>query len=304
MGKTAFLFSGQGAQHVGIGRELYETYASVRALFDATEEYRPGTLHQMFDGSEAELQQTENTQPCLYLADMAAALALKECGLMPEAVAGFSLGEIPALAFAGVYDATTGFRLACARGSYMAASAGKHDATMAAVVKLSDETVERLCAAYPHVYPVNYNCDGQIAVAGDRAELEQFYQDVAAAGGRSVPLKVSSGFHSPFMDEAAQHFHAYISNISFCEPVLPVYANRTAQPYGSDVRTLLYEQINHPVRWAKTMQALSAEGFDTFIECGAGAVLRRLATKNLPECRAYAVEDLSGIEKLRTEGLL
>ena len=144
MGKTAFLFSGQGAQHVGMGKELYEAYPSVRALFDAAEEYRPGTLHQMFEGSEEALQQTENTQPCLYLADIAAALALRECGLVPEAVAGFSLGELPALAFAGAYDALTGFRLACARGSYMAAAASQHDATMAAVVKLSDETVEKL----------------------------------------------------------------------------------------------------------------------------------------------------------------
>lgn len=304
MGKTAFLFSGQGAQHVGMGKELYEAYPSVRALFDAAEEYRPGTLHQMFDGSEEALQQTENTQPCLYLADIAAALALRECGLVPEAVAGFSLGELPALAFAGTYDALTGFRLACARGSYMAAAASQHDATMAAVVKLSDETVEKLCAAYPHVYPVNYNCDGQVAVAGERAELEHFYEDVAAAGGRSVPLKVSSGFHSPFMDEAARHFHAYISNINFRQPEIPAYSNRTAAPYGEDVRTLLFEQINHPVRWAKIMQELHAQGFDTFIECGPGSVLRRLAQKNLPDCRAYAVEDASGIDKLREAGIL
>lgn len=304
MGKTAFLFSGQGAQHSGMGKELYENYAAVRVLFDAAEEYRPGTLHQMFEGSEETLQRTENTQPCLYLADLAAALALRESGVLPEAAAGFSLGELPALAFAGACDAVTGFRLACARGSYMAAASAQFDATMAAVVRLSDETVERLCAAYSHVYPVNYNCEGQVAVAGDRTELQQFCQDVAAAGGRSVPLKVSSGFHSPFMDEAARQFHAYISNIPFRTPEITVYSNRTAMPYGQDVRTLLFEQINHPVRWAKIMQELHAQGFDTFIECGAGSVLRRLATKNLPGCRAFAVEDLSGISKLREEGIL
>ena len=115
MGKTAFLFSGQGAQRAGMGKEFYEHFASVRALFDAAEELRPGTLQQMFAGSDDELRQTENTQPCLYLADLAAAYALRDSGLQPEAVAGFSLGEIPALAFAGAYDGMTGFRLACAR---------------------------------------------------------------------------------------------------------------------------------------------------------------------------------------------
>lgn len=206
MGKTAFLFSGQGAQRAGMGKEFYEHFASVRALFDAAEELRPGTLQQMFAGSDDELRQTENTQPCLYLADLAAAYALRDSGLQPEAVAGFSLGEIPALAFAGAYDGMTGFRLACARGASMARAGKNVNASMAAIVKLPDETVERLCAAYDHVWPVNYNCDGQIAVSGDRDELERLYADVAAAGGRSMPLNVSGGFHSPYMDPASAEF--------------------------------------------------------------------------------------------------
>ena len=132
MGKTAFLFSGQGAQRAGMGKEFYEHFASVRALFDAAEELRPGTLQQMFAGSDDELRQTENTQPCLYLADLAAAYALRDSGLQPEAVAGFSLGEIPALAFAGAYDGMTGFRLACARGASMARAGKNVNASMAA----------------------------------------------------------------------------------------------------------------------------------------------------------------------------
>ena len=212
MGKTAFLFSGQGAQRAGMGKEFYEHFASVRALFDAAEELRPGTLQQMFAGSDDELRQTENTQPCLYLADLAAAYALRDSGLQPEAVAGFSLGEIPALAFAGAYDGMTGFRLACARGASMARAGRNVNASMAAIVKLPDETVERLCAAYDHVWPVNYNCDGQIAVSGDRDELERLYADVAAAGGRSMPLNVSGGFHSPYMDPASAEFGAILAD--------------------------------------------------------------------------------------------
>ena len=239
MGKTAFLFSGQGAQRAGMGKEFYEHFASVRALFDAAEELRPGTLQQMFAGSDDELRQTENTQPCLYLADLAAAYALRDSGLQPEAVAGFSLGEIPALAFAGAYDGMTGFRLACARGASMARAGKNVNASMAAIVKLPDETVERLCAAYDHVWPVNYNCDGQIAVSGDRDELERLYADVAAAGGRSMPLNVSGGFHSPYMDPASAEFGAILADTALQKPALPAYANRTAEPYGENVRELL-----------------------------------------------------------------
>ena len=303
MGKTAFLFSGQGAQRAGMGKEFYEHFASVRALFDAAEELRPGTLQQMFAGSDDELRQTENTQPCLYLADLAAAYALRDSGLQPEAVAGFSLGEIPALAFAGAYDGMTGFRLACARGASMARAGKNVNASMAAIVKLPDETVERLCAAYDHVWPVNYNCDGQIAVSGDRDELERLYADVAAAGGRSMPLNVSGGFHSPYMDPASAEFGAILADTPLQKPLFPAYANRTAEPYGENVRELLTQQINHPVRWKETLR-LNEQGFDTFVECGAGMVLCKLVRKNLPECRSFAVDSLAGLAKLQEEGLL
>ena len=151
MGKISFVFSGQGAQFAGMGKVFYENCERARNLFNKAEEARPGTIAQCFDGSADELKMTENTQPCLYLADLAAAYALRDSGLQPEAVAGFSLGEIPALAFAGAYDGMTGFRLACARGASMARAGKNVNASMAAIVKLPDETVERAARNLPGV---------------------------------------------------------------------------------------------------------------------------------------------------------
>lgn len=303
MSKIAFLFSGQGAQQVGMGRDLYEHSPAVRALYDRAEVCRPGTLSLMFEGDEAALQQTENTQPCLYLADLGAALALREAGVVPEAVAGFSLGELAALAFGGACDGLTGFRLACQRGLYMAEASRGMALGMAAIVKLPDETVEALCARHPGVYPVNYNCDSQLAVAGELAALEPFYEAVRAAGGRSMPLKVSGAFHSPYMDRAASSFGAYLEQFELKQPALPVYANCTAEPYGRDVAATLSRQINHPVRWKTILRRLEAQGFDTFIECGPGSVLRRLTQKNLDACTACSVEDMAGVARLKELGL-
>ena len=167
------------------GKKFYDIYLRPHCLTLRRASSRYATQDVRRERRRA-LRQTENTQPCLYLADLAAAYALRDSGLQPEAVAGFSLGEIPALAFAGAYDALTGFRLACARGASMARAGRNVNASMAAIVKLPDETVERLCAAYDHVWPVNYNCDGQIAVSGDRDELERLYADVAAAGDHAA----------------------------------------------------------------------------------------------------------------------
>lgn len=291
MGKIAFVFSGQGAQHPGMGKALYDEFESVGALYDAAEALRPGTKVQSFDGDMETLTQTENTQPCLYLADLAAALAMKECGVTADAVAGFSLGEIPALAFAGAFSYEIGFSVATRRGALMAEAAKGMSTSMMAIVKMENEAVEALAAAADRVYPVNYNCPGQLVVSGDSESLKKFAEDVKAAGGRAIPLKVSSAFHSPYMDPASAAFGEFLKTIDgVSAPALPVISNMTARPYGDNVTEYMETQINHPVKWEDSVRYLAAEGFDTFVEVGVGATLKKLIEKTLPEVAVYAVE--------------
>lgn len=303
MGKIAFLFSGQGAQFAGMGKQWYETNSTVKALFDRAEAYRPGTLDLMFSGSDEDLKITANTQPALYLADLAAAVCADEAGLTPSAVAGFSLGEIPALAFAGAYSYEDGFRLACARGGFMQQASEQVTAAMAAIVKLPNETVETLCGHYDKVYPVNYNCNGQLVVSGVPEQLALFYEEVKNAGGRALPLKVGGGFHSPFMDSASEQFGAELKNYSFHEPIVPAFSNRTAALYGGadEIRPLLTEQINHPVKWETIIHKMAESGIDTFIETGVGSVLTKLMAKIETSCRAYACTCPDELQKIVTE---
>ena len=212
MGKTAFLFAGQGAQYTGMGKDLCECSKAAAKVFEAADKIRENTSEQCFTAPVEELSQTINTQPCVYCVDLAAARALEEAGVHADAVAGFSLGEVAALTFAGAFSEEDAFSFVCRRAKAMDYAAQKNPAGMAAVLKLDNETVEKICQEFVRVYPVNYNCPGQLVAACGKPELEAFCNRVKEYKGKAVPLAVSGGFHSPFMDSAQQELHHEIGN--------------------------------------------------------------------------------------------
>lgn len=297
MGGVSFLFSGQGDQFPGMGQNLYETYPAARDAFDLCESLRPGTLEQCFRGTAEELKETRNTQPCLFAMELAAAAVLEEKGIVPEAAAGFSLGEVTAAAFTGIVDRETGFRLVCKRGALMQAAAEQFDTSMAAVVKLTPETVQALCSRYSQVYPVNFNCPGQITVSGLAEQMTAFAADVKAAGGRAIPLKVGGAFHSPFMAQAAQAFADELANAAMSKGRMPLYSNVTARPYEEDPRTLLAKQIASPVLWERIIRNMADAGMDTFIEIGPGKTLTNMVKKILPQAKTYCVAEMETLLK-------
>jgi [acyl-carrier-protein] S-malonyltransferase len=297
MGKIAFVFSGQGGQYSGMGKELYDCSPAAKRVFDIAEKQRYGTSEQCFNGSKETLSITINTQPCLYCVDLAAAEALKEAGILPDAVAGFSLGEIAALTYAGVFTYEDGFSFVCKRAELMHIAAEKSSSAMAAVLKLDNETVIKLCLQHD-VYPVNFNCPGQLVVAGKKESFGKFGEAVADAGGRMIPLAVSGGFHSPFMNEASDRLRMELISFEVFMPKLPVYANYSAEPYESDInniKNLIARQVNNPVLWQKTIEKMIEDGIDTFVEVGAGKTLCGLIKKINQSVNIYNVEDVQSL---------
>lgn len=299
MGKVAFLFAGQGSQRPGMGKELAAASPAVRAVFDAADAARSGTSAQCFGGTKEELAQTANTQPCVYAVDLACARALAERGVEPDLVAGFSLGEVAALTFAGAFSDEDGFRLVCRRAELMADAAAERPGAMRAVVKLDAAQVEKLAAESAAAtdgdcWPVNYNSPLQTVVAGSPAACAKLDELVREAGGRAMKVAVSGAFHSPYMADAARGLSDYLAQgHAPAATRVPVLANRTAHPYPADpaaASELLSAQVANPVRWTETVRAMADAGVDAFVEVGPGKTLTGLVKRTLEGTRLYHVE--------------
>ncbi len=279
MDTLVFVFSGQGNQSPGMGKELFDELPAVRDVFERHELIRPGTKAQCFSGDAQTLNQTINAQPCLFTLSFAIAAALEQEGVSPCMLAGFSLGEISALAFADVFSSDDGFRFVCQRAEAMQKASFHSPGGMAAVLKLSSMQVEALCKEIGNLYPVNYNCPQQVVVAGSAEALAKLAQAAASIGGRALPLKVSGAFHSPLMDEASLELLEILKDYHLSPARLPVFANMTAQPYTSYAQNMISNQVNHPVLWQETIENMIKNGVRDFIEVGAGSTLCGLIGK-------------------------
>jgi len=281
--KKAYLFPGQGSQYVGMGKDLYDHYPEVRELYDQAERILEFPLKKIsFEGPEEELKQTRYTQPALFVHSLAIFRLLEKRGFIPQATAGHSLGEYSALVAGGAFSWEDGLRVVKIRGEQMQQSGEKNPGTMAAVIGLSKQDVEQVCAeasAAGIVQPANFNSPGQIVISGSIAGVHRAMELAKERKARLVTeLVVSGAFHSPLMGDALSGLTAALDALSIVTPRIPVYTNVTARPASSpeEVRNLLKQQLLAPVLWEDIINHMISEGISEFYEVGAGKVLQGL----------------------------
>jgi len=308
MGKIAFVFPGQGAQAVGMGKDAFESSEAARAVFARADEalgYRLSDI--IFEGPDEALRQTANTQPAL-LTVSTAFYELLRGRLQPDYVAGHSLGEYSALVAAGVMSFEDAVRTVRARGEFMEAAVPGGQGAMAAVLGAEREALASLCAAISaEVGPVelaNVNCPGQIVVSGSAEGVAAVAARGKEAGAkRVIPLEVSGPFHSSLMKPAADRLKDALANVAMQDASVPVVANVTAGPVtaAADIRGLLTEQVVSPVLWEDTVTWLIGQGVDTFVELGSGTVLAGLIKKTDKSVVVHSVNSLAALDALFAE---
>jgi [acyl-carrier-protein] S-malonyltransferase len=279
----AYIFPGQGAQFVGMGKDLYEKSDKARELFEKANDILGFRITDiMFDGAEEDLKQTKVTQPAIFLHSVILAKVLGD-DFKPDMAAGHSLGEFSALVSCGALSFEDGLRLVAARANAMQKACEIQPSTMAAILGLDDFTVEDVCErATDVVVPANYNCPGQLVISGSIAGIDYACEKLLAAGAkRALKLNVGGAFHSPLMQSAKIELEHAIANTEIKTPVCPIYQNIDAKPYTdpAKIKHNLIEQLTGPVRWTQTMMHMLEDGATSFTEVGPGNVLQGLVKK-------------------------
>ena len=293
----AFVFPGQGAQFVGMGKDLYENNPLAKELFEKANDilgYRITDI--MFDGTDEELKQTKVTQPAVFLHSVISALCMGD-DFKPAMTAGHSLGEFSALVAAKALSFEDGLRLVYARAMAMQKACEAAPSTMAAIIGLDDEKTEKICKSISKegsvVVPANYNCPGQLVISGNIEAINEACAQIKAAGAkRALPLKVGGAFHSPLMQPAKDELQEAIENTEFHEPVCPVYQNVDGKPHtdAAEIKTNLIAQLTSPVRWTQCVQNMIADGADDFTECGPGKALQGMIGRIDKNVAAHGIQ--------------
>lgn len=304
---VALLFPGQGAQYVGMGRDLAGHYSAARAVFAAADETLGFSISDLcFNGPEEQLILTQITQPAITAVSLACWAVLAESGVRPGVAAGLSLGEYSALAVAGSFGFRTAVWLVHERGRLMQETVPVGEGTMGAILGLAPEEVDEICRLAQEsgqVEPANYNCPGQVVIAGHTEAVLAAGNLATARGARFVPLDVSSPFHSSLLSPAGEKLAAILDQVEIKAPEIPVVANVTGDyvTTGEDIRESLVRQVSSPVRWEDSIRRMLADGYHTFIEVGPGRVLNGFLKRIARTALCFNVYDLPSFEKTLAE---
>ena len=301
MSKIAFIFPGQGAQACGMGQDFYEQTETGKRIFDKATELMGFSMPQLCFEENDRLDITEYTQAAMVTASIAMMRVLEENGIKPDVAAGLSLGEYCALAAAGVMSDEDAIRTVRQRGILMQEAVPVGEGAMAAILALDASAIEEVTGAMEGVWIANYNCPGQIVISGGKAAVEEACEKLKAAGAkRAVMLNVSGPFHSGMLADAGERLGEVLSQVELHEPQIPYVANVTAQYVKSaaEVKELLTRQVSSSVRWQQSVEAMIADGVDTFIEIGPGKTLAGFMRKISRDVKTLNVEKLEDIGKV------